>query len=122
KTILERPWAGGRRSCACGCLRPLAGSRRPRIGRWCSFARGRAGQVALRNRQICPRSARGGEVRADAAVAPQGCQGAPAAADFRGELVAADGVLRSVVRGRDVEAGREWPYLAGFAFQPPGSP
>jgi len=35
-------------------------------------------------------------------------------------LVAADGVLRSVVRGRDVEAGREQPYLAGLAFQPPG--
>ena len=29
----------------------------------------------------------------------QGCQGVPAAADGRGELVAADGVLRSVVRG-----------------------
>jgi hypothetical protein len=35
----------------------------------------------------------GGEVGADAAVALQGGQGAPAAADFRGELVAADGVL-----------------------------
>ena len=52
-------------------------------------------------------AAGGGEVGADAAVALQGRQGAPAAADFRGELVAADGVLRSVVRGGDVEAGGE---------------
>ncbi len=65
-------------------------------------------------------AAAGGEVGADAAVALQGGQGAPAAADFRGELVAADGVLRSVVRGRDVEPGREEPYLGGLAFQPPG--
>jgi len=42
-------------------------------------------------------AAGGGEVGADAAVALQGGQGAPAAADLRGELVAADGVLGSYV-------------------------
>jgi len=40
-----------------------------------------------------PSGTAGGEVGADAAVALEGCEGAPAAADFRGELVAADGVL-----------------------------
>ena len=52
-------------------------------------------------------AAGGGEVGADAAVALQGRQGAPAAADFRGELVAADGVLGSVAGGGHVEAGGE---------------
>jgi hypothetical protein len=52
-------------------------------------------------------AAGGGEVGADAAVALEGREGSPAAADFRGELVAADGVLRSVVRGGHVEADRE---------------
>ena len=47
----------------------------------------------------------GGEAGADAAVALEGREGAPAAADFRGELAAADGVLASVARGGDVEAG-----------------
>ena len=57
-------------------------------------------------------AAGGGEVGADAAVALEGCQGAPAAADFRGDLIATDGVLGSVVRGRDVvpqiNRGRDW--------------
>ena len=52
------------------------------------------------------RLAGGGDVGADATVALQGREGTPAAADFRGELVAADGVLRSVVRCGDVESGR----------------
>jgi hypothetical protein len=47
-------------------------------------------------------------------------KGAPAAADLGGELVAADGVLRAVVGGRDVEASGEQPDLGGFAFEPPG--
>ena len=55
-----------------------------------------------------PRAAHPSDARApQSARTLEGGQGAPAAADFRGEFVAADGALRSVVRGRDVEPGGE---------------
>src|SRR5438034_11557658 len=64
-------------------------------------------------------AAGGGEVGADAAVALQGRQGAPAAADFRGELVARTAFSDPLFVAGTSKRGEE-PDPAGLAFQPPG--
>ena len=62
-------------------------------------------------------AAGGGEVGADAAVALQGGQGAPAALDLGRELEPADRRFRAVVGGRDVESISR-PFLEWTARRP----